>query len=325
MSGKPVMSEQPVMDDALKTTIDKAMTELFDKYSTKDITFHKLTKKYIADKHGWNTEELYDIEYFGDFVENIFYGTIKKDIVETICTHTHKFALYVENNIQQDKINEYSEQLPDNRQISREWYYDEDFYNDWNNNTTGYTTEYKQAFILSLIVPELSIPYFYEDNAEDYPNVVKINYGAVKINLGNDLSDVYPRHTIANLINDFKVLENQGKSDTEIKTIIYAKYALYGDIIDQILKNKKKNIYEILDILLVKNFEMKLSAINLYLLYGFYNFISGSNTTTGGGGNQGGSNTTSDTTGGGDTTPNANPNPNDGDDGKEMSNVIIRF
>ena len=158
------MSEQPVMDDALKTTIDKAMTELFDKYSTKDITFHKLTK-YIADKHGWNTEELYDIEYFGAFVENIFYGTIKKDIVETI-THTHKFALYVENNIQQDKINEYSEQLPDNRQISREWYYDEDFYNDWNNNTTGYTTEYKQAFILSLIVPELSIPYFYEDNAE---------------------------------------------------------------------------------------------------------------------------------------------------------------
>ena len=230
------MSGQPVMDDALKTTIDKAMTELFDKYSTKDITFHKLTKKYIADKHGWNTEELYDIEYFGDFVENIFYGTIKKDIVETICTHTHKFALYVENNIQQDKINEYSEQLPDNRQISREWYYNKEFYNGWDDNTPE---EYKQAFILSLIVPELSIPYFYEDNTEDYPNAVKINYGAVKINLGNDLSEVYPRHTIANLINDFKELEKRETSDEEIKTIIYGKYALDGDIIDKILEIAK--------------------------------------------------------------------------------------
>ena len=324
MSGQTVMSEQPVMDDTLKTTIDNVMKELFDEYYTKDIKFHKLTKKYIADKDGWNTDEQYDIKPFGDFVENIFFGNIKVNIVQTICNHTDKFIGYVENIKQRvqnwDLINDYSEQLPDIRQISREWFYNKDFYNGWDDKTP----EYKQAFILSLIIPELSIPYFYKCNDsynyDDYPNADKINFGK------------YPRYTIVNLINYFKVLGEQQnnisdeKQQEKQKLYIYENYALHEDIIKEILgieenkitkqifKINEKNIYEILYHLLVENFGMKLSAINLYLLYGFYNYII---STTGGGGNQGG---------GGDTTPNANPNPNAGKEmSNAMSNVIIRF
>ena len=302
------MSGQPVMDDALKTTIDKAMTELFNVVQHEKYTFHYFIKRRVDS--GW--DEDYAIEV-AEFVEDIFFGNIKVNIVETICKNTDKFIDYVKNNIDQvqnwDLINEYSKQLPDNRQISREWYYDEDFYNQyfltkWNNNTTEYTTEYKQAFILSLIIPELSIPSFYEDN--DYTNAVKINYGAVQINLGNYPSEVYPRHTIANLINDFKELEKQETSDEEIKKKIYEKYSLDEDITEQILENKKKNIYEILDIILVKNFGMKLSAINLYLLYGFYKYIISNTGTTS------------------SKPPTTNNNNND-INGKEMSNVIIRF
>lgn len=315
MSGQPVMDRQPVMDVTLETTIDKAMEELLDVVQHENYTFHYFIKRRVDS--GW--DEDYAIEV-GEFVEYIFFGNIKVNIVETICENTDKFIDYVKNIKGQVQnwglIEKYSKQLPDNRQISREWYYDGDFYQNWNQNPT----EYKQAFILSLIIPELSIPSFYEHN--DYTNAVKINYGAVQINLGNYPSEVYPRHTIANLINDFKELEKQKTSDEEIKKKIYEKYSLDEDITEQILENKKKNIYEILDIILVKNFGMKLSAINLYLLYGFYKYIisiSGSNTGT------------SDSTTGTSGSSNDGSKPSTGKDPKtdtnnnEMSNVIIRF
>ena len=273
------MDIQPVMDDTLKNTIGNVMKELLDNLSTEKITF-------CGDK----TETRVDYDEYEVFQENVYNGTIKENIVETICENTGKFIDYVKKNIQKvqnwNQINKYSEQLPDNRQISREWYYDEDFYNDWNKNTPE---EYKQAFILSLIIPELTIENFQIERYYDSKEAIK------EIILPSlPPEQTYTRFCIVNkILNIQKILQENGDLSWEL-----------GSTDTSMFSNEKLNIYEILNSYLVVYLGMKLSAINLYLLYGFYKYII---STPGGGGNQGG--------GGG----------NQGGDGKETSNVIIRF